>query len=74
MGFKTFDKWWDEGYSEDPADHQPIEIIQVIKSIASKTSQQLHTMYTEMTDILEHNYQTFMSLTEDDFLRVRHGQ
>jgi hypothetical protein len=74
MGFKSFDKWWEEGYSEDPADHQPIEIIQVIKSIASNTPQQLHTMYTEMTDILEHNYQTFMSLTEDDFLRVRHGQ
>ena len=23
MGFQTFDRWWDEGYSEDPANHQP---------------------------------------------------
>lgn len=74
MGFKTFDRWWDEGYSEDPADYQPIEITKIIKSIAEKTPEQLHSMYIEMTDILEHNYQTLMSLTEDDFLRVRHGQ
>jgi hypothetical protein len=74
MGFKTFDRWWNEGYSEDPADYQPLEIIKLIKYIGSKTSEQLQTMYQEMHDVLEHNYQTFMNLTEEDFLRVRHGQ
>jgi hypothetical protein len=74
MGFKTFDRWWDEGYSEDSSDQHPAEITRIIEKVGSKTPQQLQNMYVEMTDILEHNYQKFMSLTEEDFLRVRHGQ
>ena len=74
MGFKTFDRWWDEGYSEDPADHQPIEISRVLEYLGSKTTQEIYAMYQEMNDILDHNYETLMGLALEDFLKVRNEQ
>ncbi len=67
MGFQTFDRWWDEGYSEDPADHQPHEIIKVIDYLAHKSTKELNTMYEEMQPILQHNKKRFMELTSKDF-------
>lgn len=74
MGFRTFDHWWDEGYSEDPADHQPVEIARVLEYLGSKTSDELYLMYHEMQDVLEHNYQTLIQLSAEDFFKVRNGQ
>jgi hypothetical protein len=74
LGFKTFDRWWDEGYSEDPADYQPLEILKVIEYLNTKTLDEIYNMYLEMHDILEHNYQTLQSLKTEDFFKVRHGQ
>ncbi len=67
MGFQTFDRWWDEGYSEDPADHQPHEIIKVIDYLAHKSTKELNIMYKEMQPILQHNKKRFMELTSKDF-------
>jgi hypothetical protein len=67
LGFQTFDRWWDEGYAEDPADHQPHEIVKVIDSLAEKSMQELNTMYQEMKPILQHNKKRFMELTSKDF-------
>jgi hypothetical protein len=74
LGFKTFDAWWDEGYSEDPADHQPIEIARVLEYLGSKTSDELYEMYQSMSKVLEHNYQTLMQLSVEDFIKVRNEQ
>lgn len=74
LGFKTFDRWWDEGYSEDPADHQPVEIARVLEYLGTKTSQEILKMYQDMNNVLEHNYQTLMNLTSEDFLKVRNEQ
>lgn len=67
MGFQTFDRWWNEGYSEDPADYQPHEIIKVIDYLAKKSTQELRTMHQEMKPILQHNKKRFMELTTKDF-------
>ena len=67
LGFQTFDRWWDEGYAEDPSDHQPYEIVKVIDSIAEKSIQELNTMYQEMQPILQHNKKRLMELTGEDF-------
>jgi hypothetical protein len=74
LGFKTFDRWWDEGYSEDPADHQPLEIIKVVEFLNNKSLDEIFSMYQEMQDVLEHNYQTLQLLTVEDFLKVRNEQ
>ena len=67
MGFQTFDHWWDEGYSEDPANWQNTEIKKVIDSIGKLTIEQLQEMYTEMKPVLAHNKKRFLELTSKDF-------
>ena len=62
LGFRTFDCWWDEGYSEDPHNHSLLEIEQVLRYISSKTPKQLQQMYYEMNKVLEHNYNTLIEL------------
>ena len=71
LGFKTFSRWWDEGYAEDPADHQPLEIIKIIDTIKAKSISELTTMYEEMKPILKHNRECLMSLSEEDFAKCR---
>lgn len=67
IGFQTFDRWWDEGYAEDPADYQPEEIIKIINDINGKSLQDLDIMYQEMQATLKHNKKRFMELTNKDF-------
>lgn len=67
LGFKTFDRWWDEGYSEDPPDYQVKLIIELIDTLASKTVTELESMYKEMQSVLEHNHSLFMQLTANTF-------
>lgn len=71
LGFKTFDSWWDEGYSEDPASHQPFEIQKTIDSIAEFSYKDLNTIYNEMQDILEHNYKRCLTLSKEDLINLR---
>lgn len=65
MGFETFENWWDEGYTEDPAEHQCFEIKQVIDYLGKKTKHEINKMYQEMIPVLEHNKNLFFSLTRD---------
>jgi len=67
MGFQTFDRWWDEGYSEDPAYWQTSEIKKVIDSVGKLSIEQLKEMYNEMQPTLEHNKKRFLELTSKDF-------
>lgn len=73
LGFKTFDNWWDEGYSEDPATHQVYEIQNVIDQIALYSNEDLYKMYCEMLPTLEHNQRVLLSLTDKDFENVRNN-
>ena len=56
LGFKTFDKWWDESYDNEQ-DHQKrlYMILDVIDYIQSKTLDELRKIHSEMADTLEHN-------------------
>lgn len=70
LGFQTFDRWWDEGYSEDPADHQVVGIIENIREISQWPIDKISEVYKAMTPVLEHNYDRFLSLTVNDFKKV----
>jgi len=69
LGFKTFSDWWDEGYSEDDPDWSVGLILQIINSLADKSTDKLATMYQEMESVLNHNYNLFMELTPDHFFQ-----
>jgi len=72
IGFQTFNQWWSEGYSEDPAGWQPYEIKKILDQLAKLSLGELQSMYHSMTSILEHNYKTLMSLSVEDFNKLNY--
>ena len=71
LGFKTFHDFWDEGYDEDPVQHSIKEITKVIDAISQEPTDELNWMLYNMKDILDHNYNTLLNLTEKDFEKIR---
>jgi hypothetical protein len=67
LGFRTFDRWWDEGYSEDPHDCQVPAMIGNIQRLSMLGIQDLQCMYDDMDVVLEHNLQRLLELVPDDF-------
>lgn len=70
LGFKTFDRWWDEGHQHDPYDYQPIAILQTIEYIMSLSTDALQQIYNEMLPTLQHNHDRFMELSDKEFPTV----
>lgn len=70
LGFKTFDRWWDEGYSLDPFNHNVSEIKKVLAHVARYSISDLQNIYQEMQPTLEHNFEVFLNLTYEDFSRI----
>ena len=67
FGFKTFDKWWDESYDLETNHHKRIiKIFDVIDYINSKSIEELKIMYSEMTEILNHNYEITKTIQWND--------
>jgi hypothetical protein len=55
LGFKTFDRWWNEGYDADPPSYAIKEITKVIDYLASKSQDELQSMLSDMQDVLNYN-------------------
>jgi hypothetical protein len=56
LGFKTFDKWWDESYDEcDCFIDRCAKIIEILSSLNNKNTKQLQLMRSFMRPILKHN-------------------
>ena len=59
-GFKTFDRWIDEGYDKESDPEKRLEMIIVeLKKLCSMSKYDLTQMYKEMLPILEHNFNHF---------------
>ena len=57
LGFKTFDKWWDESYDTEPDPVKRMEMIcKVLQELKKYTLQEWINLYNEMKETLEHNY------------------
>ena len=64
IGFRTFDQWWDESYSEDPDNCQVPGILDNLECLAALSVDQLESMYREMMPVLEHNRNLLHELTK----------
>lgn len=61
-GFKTFDRWFDESYDKITDPVKRIQAVaEVLKSICSRSNEELTEMLHEMEEVLEYNYQLFNS-------------
>jgi len=70
LGFKTFNQWWDESHSQDAYSYQPIAICNILDSLGKLTVDELNGLYIDMQDTLNHNYDTMMSLSPWEILKV----
>lgn len=64
LGFKTFDKWWDESYDQKSQYDRVKAIYDVVNRLDLLTSTEKIDMYNDMTDVLEHNYNRVLELNE----------
>lgn len=55
LGFKTFDKFWDESYDETNDVERVKMIAQIVEDLCSKTLPELQGLNERMLPILEHN-------------------
>jgi hypothetical protein len=74
LGFRTFSQWWDESYDEDAdLDNGRVtinSIQQTQQRLSMLDTQELEGIYIDMLPTLEHNYQTFVNLKQQDFARI----
>lgn len=63
LGFKTFGRWWDESYDEEPdRDVRWSRIIDIFHQIKEWPDEEIKRVYKEMIPILEHNKKTVKDL------------
>ena len=66
LGFKTFDKWWDESYDDEIDDDIRInKVKETINFIGKLSIAQCEKIYKEMIPILKHNKQLSIDLDDD---------
>ena len=70
IGFKTFERWFDESHSSDDYSYQPVAICATLDKIAKCSVVELEAMYIDMHDTLEHNYHVMMSLTDKQVTEI----
>jgi len=70
IGFKTFDKWWPENYDTLDSVRRIQSMLKIIDIISEKSIDELNQMYVEMTEILEHNYNTIKSIDNNKMLEL----
>jgi hypothetical protein len=68
LGFQTFDRWWDEGFSEDSNECQVLAIIKIIDQLSKLSLKDLNHMYEDMKPVLDHNLKVFKTLNNSVFL------
>ena len=64
LGFKTFGDFWDESYDDLGMSDRIQAIIKVVATISSWSKTELVNKLTQMKPILEHNYLTFLQLSQ----------
>ena len=61
MGFKTFNKFWDESYDYLTAKDRYFAILELIKKLSQLSPDRLIKLNDELKEITEHNYQLINS-------------
>ena len=70
FGFKTFDKWLDESYDLELNDWKRWEKIRnTIYNFSTKTVEEKQQFLMDVSPILEHNQNIFLSLDKNKYIR-----
>ena len=71
LGFRTFDRFWDESYDWCSDVRRCLEIKKVIDDLAKLDHKDIEKMYDAMSPILEHNRQRYLELCQDPDLEKK---
>lgn len=61
IGFRTFYEFWDESYDVFEGKERYFKILELINNLLKLSGSELDSMYSGMTEILEHNHNLLMS-------------
>jgi len=65
LGYKTFDKWWDESYdAEIDVNKRFVKIVNILEQISEWDMDMCFKIKKEMQDILIHNYKNMFETNE----------
>lgn len=67
LGFRTFNSWWDESYTEDHAECHALQVAKIIDDLGKLENDELTEIYHNMQQVLDHNYKRLQTLTREDF-------
>ena len=66
LGFKTFDKWWDESYDLETDYNSRMSLIKnQIQKISKLSLEECQSLYKEMIPVLKHNYNLQRTYSND---------
>ena len=68
IGFRSFDKFWNEEYDFQQGLQRLESIIRIIDNLGKLNEKQLQDMYKDMETVLEHNYNLYMDLNSKTIL------
>lgn len=67
LGFKSFNKWWNEDYSYKAWNQQAYDILKIVDELSNLPIEQISNIYNEMKPVLDYNYEKFLNLSARDF-------
>lgn len=68
IGYKTFDKWWDESYDDEPdRDKRSKMIVKELQKLKSKPIQELKVIREEMDETINHNKQNYNKIYQEKY-------
>ena len=68
IGFKSFNKFWDESYDYQQGVQRVESIKAIIDKLGKLSKTELDDLYHQMQPILQHNYDLYMKLTGPDIV------
>lgn len=72
LGFKTFDKWWNEGYDNVEQGWERFRgLLSIVEKLYAKSNEELLEMYIEMKDVLQHNSDLIKNFDGERILKDR---
>lgn len=74
LGFKTFDRWWDESYDDEQDLERRIDkIVLILKRLSEKNHEELIEVRKQMLDIMIKNRETFINMVNHKY-RFEHNE
>ena len=71
LGFKTFDRWWDESYDMEYTFPERVKkMTKILNDIIKKSDEELVQMLQEMEETLIHNFDVFMENENEYFYKT----